>query len=86
LSFYSCIASDGTTLNVIHVPSFEVFDRIRTSDAVIDSQYNYNSTNFLDLLRYKYASNFNEDGTLKSKFKVGNVEITKKIIEESDDV
>ena len=86
LSFYSCIARDGTTLNVIHVPSFAVFDRIRTSDAVIDSQYNYNSTNFLDLLRYKYESNFNEDGTLKSKFKVGNVEITKKVIEESDDV
>lgn len=86
LSFYSCIANDGTTLNVIHVPNFAAFDRIRTSDAVIDSQYNYNSSNFVDLLHYKYDSHFNEDGTLKSKFKVGNVEITKKVIEESDDV
>lgn len=86
LSFYSCIGTDGKLLNVIHVPSYEVFDRIKSSSSVIDSQYNYNDGNWLDILRYHYADHFNEDGSFKSQIKIDDYVITEDYIDNPDNI
>lgn len=75
LSFYSYIAADGQTLNVIHVPNYEAFNRIRNSEDVLSSRYNYNGYNFLDILRYKYSDKFDEQGNLKEEFEIQGVKI-----------
>ena len=83
LSFYSCIGNDGQTLNVIHVPNYEVFDRIRQSEIVVSSQYNYNGTNFLDILKHKYSDKFDEEGNLKEAFSVRGVQISNNSINDT---
>ena len=83
LSFYSHIAKDGQTLNVIHVPNYEVFDRIRQSESVTSSQYNYNGVNFLDILKHKYTDKFDEDGNLKEAFDIKGVRISNNTINDT---